>query len=210
MHIIIVLLVGASCSLSFNAAQAMPYQHFLKPNEIFKAVRYPKGNASITKQIAIVFYLPRENLDMSVGNHRAFVIYNTGKKLVRLDLRNATKIDDRELCSDDYDVTIFDSVPRQDAEVIQITPNAIPELVIYGTNAGSAGFTDIALYKLPSAWLSPKNRSGSLCSESQLLGECQKWAESQWKLQSIVRYNRWMRAESIDDIIYVIRKIRGE
>lgn len=191
-------------SLAVSApAYAVSYQKLLQPNEALLKVVYPRGRDPIAKQLAVVYYVPKDQAD-SVTPVRAFAVYNTGKKRVRLDLKEGQIMSEglRVMCGD---VKQFDR-PLSNAEVIQLTPHATPQLVLSGVGSGSAGYTNIAIFTLYPVRLS-ETHTPLLCAESQLEKECGEWASIQ---KSPTRTNRWMHAESIDDIQYVMRQVRGE
>lgn len=197
--ILLAILTIAAPQLAFAAS----YQHLLQPNETVLKVVYPKGRDPIAKRLAVVYYAPKNQVAPEAAV-RAFAVYHSGKKVRRMELKEGQILDEgfRVMCGD---AKQFDR-PLSDAEVIQLTPHATPQLVLSGIGSGSAGYTTIAIFTLYPVRLS-ETRHPMLCAESQLEKECDDWAAQQ---NSPTRTNRWLHAESIDDIQYVMRQVRGE
>lgn len=199
----IAVIVFLLAAIAPTIAHTTPYQNLLKPDEVMMKVVYPQGHDPIAKKLAVVYYVPKDQAD-SVTPVRAFAVYNTGKKRVRLDLKEGQIWDDgyRVMCGD----TSKFELPLSDADVTRLTPRAVPQLILSGTGFGSGGYTTISIFTLYPVRLS-ETRTPLLCAESQLEKECGEWASTQ---KSPTRTNRWTHAESIDDIKYVLRQVRGE
>lgn len=181
---------------------AAPYQQLLAPHEKFLKVVYPQGRNPIARQLAVVYYLPRDTAD-PIGNVRAFAVVSpSSQKPVRIDLLTTTFND--TACA----VTVPFDLPLDNAAVVRLTPRAAPQLILFGASAGGAGFTTTSIFTLTPQVLRTRTPI-ALCEDSQLQQRCADWA-LQHEDHSPVLYNKWVRAESIDDIQYVLRQVRGE
>lgn len=202
---VIILIALVLTTIGPNTGHTTPYQDLLTPDEVLLEVVYPRGRDLIARRLAVVYYVSKEHAKMPLGEVHAFAVYRPHQKAIRLDLKDSVIANvSHPMCGN---ITHFD-LPLSNASVIRPTPNAFPQLILFGTGTGSGGFTNISIYTLSPVWLSG-TRNTMMCAETQLEKECEDWAVKE-TAQSRVRYDRWMRAESIDDIKYVIRQVRGE
>jgi hypothetical protein len=183
MRLTLVLMLAIAVPQFVHAA---PVHLLVHPNETVLKVVYPKGRDPIARQLAVVYYVPTDHADSPIGNVRAFAVHRPfSAQATRTELTTHTSIP-------------FDA-PLAHAEVIRQSPHAAPQLILFGTTAGSAGLTHTAIYTV-----SPTQ----LTEDSRLEKQCTDWA-LQRESTSTALYNRWMRAESIEDIRFVMRRVGG-
>lgn len=159
----------------------------------------------LTNKYTLIFYESGNYDESTIMVSHAFLLYRAGLHFVRHDLIDGKYNEDlgKYLCTSDK--SNFYSVRGQKAIISKLSSRSIPYLIIYGRSGGSAGYSDIDVYPLHEDVL--ERSEGTICEEQELLDECSTWADNQ---TSKVRADRWNRAESIDDILYVMKSVVGE
>lgn len=193
LPLVLVLLLNTACNW-------VGANYLLQEGEkLVKVVKIKDGYKTRWKNDRVVIY---EN---SGFRYQAFLMHKKafGVGITRYSLVYSTydKEFEKWFCNGRSEFTLSD----QTAEIVMLGDTGPPILVVYGPSGGSAGFVDINLYPLASLEGGAAGER-TLCADSELEKACTDWAVEQTK---IVR-DRWLFAGSIDDVLYVLRKVRGE